>query len=99
MEWNVYYYNINKNKIETYNIFNHGGFNKDVLGDLDKYRNREDFAKALQSNLRYYFWSKCEWEVLIYPWPVGPNDEATKIDVFDQVMLNWDAFVEYCWTH
>ena len=98
MEWNVYYYNINKNKIETYNIFNHYNFNKDVIRDLNQFRNRNAFANALKSNLRYYFWSKCEWEVLVYPWPVGHNDKPIKIDVYDQVMLNWESFVDYCWT-
>lgn len=97
MKWNVYRYNINKNKIEVYNIFNHYSFNRDVTTDLSRYRSREAFAKALQYNLKHYFWSKCEWEVLVYPWPIA--DGEIKIDVYDQVMLNWDVFVDYVWTH
>ena len=41
----------------------------------------------------YYFWSKCEWEVLISPW-VGGNDEEIKVDVAWQIMNNWDVFVD-----
>ena len=30
----------------------------------------------------------------------GPNlDDAEKIDVYDQVRLNWDYFVDYVWGH
>lgn len=30
MEWNVYIHNINQNKIEVYNIFEHGSFIEDL---------------------------------------------------------------------
>ena len=46
----------------------------------------------------YYFWSKCEWEVLISPW-VGGNDEEIKVDVAWQIMNNWDVFVDYTWNN
>lgn len=46
--------------------------------------------------MKYYFWSKCEWEIIICPW-VGKADDI-KIDVYDQLMLNWDKFVDYVWS-
>lgn len=97
MKWNVYYHDINARKIKTYNIFDHGGFRRDVEQDLHRCKVRAEFEKLLKSNLMYYFWSKCEWEILISPW-VG-DAETIKVDVYDQVMLNWDEFVDYCWTH
>ena len=97
MKWNVYWHDFNAKKIKTYNIFDHWKFKEDVERDLERYKNREDFADALKSHLRYWFWSKTEWEILISPW-VGKAD-TIKIDVYDQVMLNWDTFVDYCWTH
>lgn len=45
----------------------------------------------------YYFWSKSQYEVLILPW-VGKADDI-KIDIYDQVMMNWDKFSEYVWTN
>ena len=36
MEWNVYRYNFNENKIEVFNIFNHESFRKDVESLLKK---------------------------------------------------------------
>lgn len=47
----------------------------------------------------YWFWSKCEYEIVISPW-VGRNKEEAevKIDIHDQVMLNFNRFVDYCWS-
>ena len=52
------------------------------------------FAKKIQSELRYWFWSKFEWEI-----EVGClfKDTKRKVDVAAQVELNWDRFVDYLW--
>lgn len=100
MEWNVYYHNVNKDKIETYNILEHGSFIEDVLNDLNECRHKDDFAefkRRLQRELRYYFWSKAQWEILLKPWVGSRNKEEVKIDVYDQVMLNFDIFADYVW--
>ena len=47
----------------------------------------------------YYFWAKCEWEVLIKPWVGGKGVEDKKVDVCWQIMNNWDAFVDYVWNN
>ena len=47
----------------------------------------------------YYFWSKCEWEIILSDWPPSDTFCKEKIDVFDQVMLNWDIFVDYIWNN
>ena len=135
MEWNVYHYNINKNKIEFYNIFEHYSFNKYVKKAARECFTKKDFIEQLKSELRYYFWCKCEWELIIEitedshiflsPWcgcrdpenvKINVTDDSTldwktfadkhiirqiinkaKIDIYDQVMINWDKFVEYVW--
>ena len=99
MMWNVYRENVNRRKIEVFNIFDHGGFSNDVEEYLAETQDKEEFAKKLKSSLMYYFWSKCEHEVVVSGWPRGDMKEAIKIDVHDQVMLNWDVFVEYVWSH
>ena len=137
MEWMVYFYNINKNKIESYNIFNHYGFIEYAKKHIKKYNNKDEFADEIKKELRYYFWSKAEWELIIevkdnrislYPWcgckepekvKIYVTDDKSfdwkgfaehhinkqiyidnaKIDVFDQVMFNWNSFVNYCWEH
>ena len=128
MKWNVLVQKINTRKIEQYNIFNHASFKKEVEVALATCKTKEEFAEKLKRELRYYFWSKCEWEVIVTEWPTHVttaeierlNREvrnysttwgrpphsvnvnlpvAEKIDVFDQVMMNWDCFLDYIWNY
>lgn len=94
MKWNVYIYNINRQKMEIYNIFNHFSFYQEVEEILKKDLTREEIHQRIISPLRYYFWSKAEWEIVLRPW-IGKDDVAEKIDVYDQVMLNYEAFIDY----
>ena len=97
MEWNVYYHDSNARKIIQWNIFKHGSFRKEVYDLLKSDLNKEDFIDQLRKSLMYYFWSKSEYQVLILPW-VGEADDI-KIDIYDQVMMNWDKFSEYVWSN
>ena len=99
MKWNVFYHNINAQKITTFNIFDHYNFDKDVQRNLKQIKDKDEFAKLLRRDLFYYFGSKCEWEVLISPWVGGRGNEDIKVDVYTQVMNNFDIFLEYVWSH
>lgn len=46
-----------------------------------------------------YYWSKCEWEIILSHWPPRKNAQELKIDVYDQVMLNWPIFCDYIWAN
>lgn len=94
MEWNVYIFN-HQDKVETYNIFNHGGFLVDFKKALLDNDNKKDFEEALDNILHYHFWGRAEWEVVVKPW-VGHGIE-TKVDVYNQVVKNWNVFLDYCW--
>ena len=83
--------------IEPHNVFDHGGIRKDIAKAVKQRKNKEEFAEILRSSLMYYYWSKAEWEVIISPWCGGFNTKDIKVDVFEQVMLNWDLFLEYTW--
>ena len=95
----MFKHNCNSRSIETFNIFEHGSFREYVKKAAKKYQNREDFAKQLRSEVMYYFWSKCEWEVLVTPWISPRESEKKKIDVCWQIMNNWDVFVDYTWAN
>lgn len=41
----------------------------------------------------YYFWAKCEYEVIVSAWPPREGSEE-KIDIYDQLKANWDIFKE-----
>lgn len=126
LEWNVFRYDVNKQKIVTFNIFNHWKFNEDVLKSLNKFKDKDEFAEQLRRDLMYYFWSKYEYEVIITSFPIyitmdeldrlnvdrwlhkekyGTDymrinvspDTGDKIDIYEQVMNNWNIFVDYVW--
>ena len=97
MQWNVFFHNYNTNEIEPYNIFKHSCFRHEVKQLIKKYKDKDEFIDQLKRELAYYFWSKCEWEVIISPWVGRKEPCKEKIDVYDQVMLNWDIFANYVW--
>lgn len=96
MEWYVYYENFNAKKIVKWNIFNHYKFKEEVEKLLHRNLSREDFSEKLKDCLLYYFWAKSEYEILISPWLGDAKD--IKVDVFDQVVMNFDRFADYIWS-
>lgn len=99
LEWNVYISNFNGKRIEQHNVFDHGGVMESLKKAARKYRDRERelFEEELRRTIMYYYWSKCEWEIILSHWPPRQDAREEKIDVYDQVMLNWDVFREYVW--
>lgn len=95
MEWNVFYSDFNTGKVTMYNVLK--GREQFIKKLKTKSASKDEFAKGLRSEMMYYYWSKAEWEVLISPWLGRKDAEAEKIDVFWQLDLNWDRFVDYCW--
>lgn len=98
MEWNVYYDEFNQNKIVPLNIFKHHTFNQDVLKLLKSDLTKEQFKEELDRKLLYSFWSKCEYETTIYMASWVGQSKPIKIDIYSQVKLNWNRFVDYCWS-
>lgn len=124
MKWNVYRYNFNNKEIEVFNIFDHISFINSVKEILKKYRDKTyqdktEFSEELRKELLYYFWSKCEYEVIITSFPVYINQEelerinnsdrkykiniepdvGVKVDIYSQVMNNFEVFVDYVWNN
>lgn len=123
LEWNVFHENWSAGKIESFNVFSHGTFKKDVLEALETYEDKEELSKAIKSIAMYYFWAKCEYEVIITSWPPFITKEeakelklsvekceahskfpnvfnielatSSKVDVYKQLLLNWDRFIDY----
>lgn len=102
LKWNVFVENrctstVKDGKIVQHNVFNHYGFLGDCKAALKKCKgDREVFEEAVKRSLLYYYWCKCEWEVVISLWP--PRDYGDiKVDVYSQIMMNWDRFSDYLW--
>lgn len=107
MKWNVYHYDINANKIKTFNIFDHYSFREYVKQAAKKYKYRETFEDQLKRELMYYFWCKSEYELVIeitednriflIPWCGCRNPEEVKIEplpIITEEGYDWMEFAE-----
>lgn len=98
LSWNVYYEDFNRKNIKAFNIFDHWKFWDDCVTNAKKNKDDKDsFAERLIRDLQYYFWSKCEWEIVLTSWPERKDFNNKKIDVYDQVCLNMEKFIDYVW--
>ena len=97
LEWNVFYYSINSQKIIEFNIFEHSDFLKDDEEWLKQCENKDNFPKDIKSSLMYYFWAKSEYEIIISARCGGNGKEAVKIAIYHQIIMNWDKFIDYLW--
>ena len=96
LKWNVYKYNFNTKKIELFNVFQHDRFSESLKKLLKKYKNKSDFSEQLKKELMYYFWCKYEYEIIISSFPYKENNEI-KVDIYSQIMNNYNLFVDYIW--
>lgn len=53
---------------------------------------RAELREFIESESRYTYWARCEYEMIIHGWPVRKNDY--KIDAHEQVMMNIDVIVD-----
>ena len=99
MCWRVIVEDFNRRRIADYDVFEHHDFAEDVRKAHSEHRDDFDaFAEDVRKSLAYHFWSKCEWEVVVGAWPPSDRVPQRKVDVYEQVMLNWDAFAAYART-
>lgn len=106
LSWYVYRQDWNTGKIEPWDIFEHWRFAEDTMSNIKRFcpkPNDDDnsemakaaFEQQIKSDLMYYFWSKAEYEIVLKNW-IGSDCEI-KIDIYDQVTMNWDRFIDYLW--
>lgn len=92
--YNVFRYNMNSKEIEYFNVFDHFGFYEACKKAFNKYKeNPSEFSEAVRKNAFYYFAFKAEYEVLIKAWCGGTGEEEIKIDIYQQLQMNWKSFI------
>lgn len=97
-EWYVFINDdFNGKGIGKFNVFNSVKFRKGLLDIKKKLKKgvELDIKQEIKNELMYCFWSKSEYEVLIGPLFNRGISEWQKVDVYDQVMLNFDKFADY----
>lgn len=102
LSWKVKNYSINSNKMWDYDVLK---YREDQIKKLKKKcMTKEDFAKAMGREMRWQYWSRAEYEVIIEvdengriwlsPWVGCANPENVKIDVTDDESFDWRGFAE-----
>ena len=94
-KWNVWIWDFNHDKLEQYDVVPMLLRELKSLRKDDSPMDKKSMDKELKTWARYHSWSKCEYEMIVHGWPVKKNDE--KVDVYNQLMLNWDTFSDVFW--
>lgn len=91
--WNVIA--VRNNKVVNWNVFDHWNFYEDFQKWLKDTDNIDDFEYEMERETRYYFWSRCEYEIVVR----DMFDQAEKkVDIYSQLRANWDRFISYLWS-
>ena len=102
IHWYVYEEDVNARTIEVVDLLSHPYMKRELPAILEQCNgSKDEFAKLIRTALMYQYWARCEYEIILTGWP-PPNPtrfKDLKIDIFDQVSMNWDAFIDYIWTH
>lgn len=100
-EWYVYCENSNAKTIEKFNVFHSYRFMDCCKKAFKKYsKDIDKLKKEIESSALYSFWSKCEYEIVLTSWISSNKDfKDVRIDVYEQLMLNWNAFIQYTLDH
>lgn len=101
-EWMVLYHNFNSDKIEQYNVLKYR--EDDIKKIRKKCKTKEEFSEKLKREMMYYYWSKCQWELIITktednriiltPWCGCKNPDEVAIDVTDDNNFDWIGFAD-----
>lgn len=98
--WNVFIEDMNQKRIIVYNVFDHSGFLNDC--NLAWEVSNNDFSKFknyVETSMLYFYWRRCEWEIIISDFPPCNTFKEKKTDVYEQIKINWNIFIEYLWRY
>ena len=77
-EFNVIVYNVNSKKFEPYNIIPYlvSCYNK----KKEKSQTFDEFKEFVRNESMYQWWSRCEYEIILGPWPytTSPSERYDK---------------------
>ena len=94
LEWNTILYE--RDKIRIYNVFNNAYFSEAVINIMHTPNlSRAEISDMIMRKAQWQFWGRCEYEHIISNWPPYNEDKGYKIDVFEQLTVNWDRFIDY----
>lgn len=93
LQWYVLRYDINKNDLVYFNIFNYWKLVDAIDEQLSKNFDYDDFVEFLKSELMYTFCSRSENEIVVGD-IIEPHN-LKKIDIYDQLIPNIEILADY----
>lgn len=96
LEWYVLMWDSNTKKVVNYNVLDNELIqilHKEIVKKKTM-TNYEQLKETVKRWRMYYYWSKCECEILVSGWP-AEEDEFEKIDAWRQIEMNLDRMCEY----
>ena len=105
LSWKVKVFDCNAQRIKDYDILK--GHYKDFVKKLKKKcATKEEFSEAMDREMMYMFWSRCEWELILEldennhiwlnPWAGCREPENVRIDVTNNTDFDWRGFLNTC---
>ena len=102
LTWKVKNYNFSSDQIWDYDVLK---YREDIVKKFKKECvTKEEFAEAMRWEMRYQYWSRAEYEIIVEidtngriwlkPWVGCVNPEEVKIDVTNDKKFNWRGFAE-----
>lgn len=96
MKWSVFRYDVNKDEIVNFNIFNSVRFSEGVAKMRKQiWESPAAFIEQLNNELMYAFWCKSEYEIMVGGLFETDCNKLTKIDIYDQVKPNVEQLARY----
>ena len=83
----VIVYDINRKTFIPYDVIPY--LEKCYYEETNKPKTLEEFKDFVKNQSMYQWWSRCEYEILLFDWP--SQSQQKKIDVHYQVMTNLDT--------
>jgi len=91
-QFNVLNWDINRNELVSYDVLPY--FRKAYEVCTKKPVTKEEWEEFIRRRGMYRYWSRCEYEIIVSPWPPQKKDISVKIDVWQQIENNLDLIVK-----
>ena len=93
-QFNVLRWDINRNELVTYDVLPYFRKCYKERKKKDKPVAVDEWKKFIKQEGMRMFWSRCEYEIIISPWPPQKKDVSVKVDIWQQIEMNLDLIVE-----
>lgn len=88
--FNVINFDVNVRVFKPYEVL--GYFESVYKENKKKLSSFQEFKNFIESESRYRFWARCEYEIILTDWPVQEISE--KWDIHNQIMMNIDIITK-----